>query len=464
MTPLAYAVCESVLTFPDQLVCEDKSLYVITDCIENGSTGECAGPSSLVGQECGEFDEGSWQQKVCDVIASADICWIHFPCLYPFTPEYASADDDPIGRCDFDDGCIDTTQAACEDEELGGQYQGDGTHCTYCRDGACDGPDEDPCNCTWDCGEPAPNEVPGSTCDDGIDNNCDGYIDCADSDCNDDPACQLPPDWYIDDDAPPGGDGTCWETAYKYLQDALAVATSGDEIRVACGRYTPDQDEAGNVTPGERIETFQLITGVSLFGGYRGCPGRNCGGGNPDERDIEVYETVLSGDLAGDDGDVADRANLSAASTQAENSYHVVTSSGTDETAILDGFAITGGNANGPEADGHDLGGGMFNDVGSPTLATCTFSGNHASSGGCGIYNFSRSSTFTDCTFTGNSNTVALTSGGGIYNSIIAGPTEAPTVTNCIVWQNTDNGGMNESAQIHIDSGTVAINHTCVQG
>ena len=29
---------------------------------------------------------------------------------------------------------------------------------------------------------------------------------------------------YVDDDAPAGGDGTTWSTAYKYLQDALAAA------------------------------------------------------------------------------------------------------------------------------------------------------------------------------------------------------------------------------------------------
>ena len=38
---------------------------------------------------------------------------------------------------------------------------------------------------------------------------------------------------YVDGDAPGGGDGASWATAFTHLQDALAVVTSGDEIRVA---------------------------------------------------------------------------------------------------------------------------------------------------------------------------------------------------------------------------------------
>ena len=72
---------------------------------------------------------------------------------------------------------------------------------------------------------------------------------------------------YVEDDASSGGDGASWQTAFKYLQDALATAKAGDNIRVGWGIYKPDQDEGGNVTPGDREGTFQLINGVTLRGG-----------------------------------------------------------------------------------------------------------------------------------------------------------------------------------------------------
>ena len=80
--------------------------------------------------------------------------------------------------------------------------------------------------------------------------------------------------WYVDDDAPSSGNGASWNGAFKYLQDALAAAVSGDEIRVAGGIYKPDQDEAGSVTAGDRGATFQLVTDVVLYGSYAGLAAR----------------------------------------------------------------------------------------------------------------------------------------------------------------------------------------------
>lgn len=57
--------------------------------------------------------------------------------------------------------------------------------CPSCGDGNCD-PGEDQCNCFVDCGNPPSTE---SSCDDGIDNDCDTYVDCDDSDCDGDPNC-----------------------------------------------------------------------------------------------------------------------------------------------------------------------------------------------------------------------------------------------------------------------------------
>ena len=97
---------------------------------------------------------------------------------------------------------------------------------------------------------------------------------------------------YVDDDATGANDGSSWCDAYDELNDALAVANSGDTIKVADGQYSPD--ETGLMDP--RDATFQLENGVTVLGGYAGC-----GAGNPDERDVQQYESKLTGDLWGDD-------------------------------------------------------------------------------------------------------------------------------------------------------------------
>ncbi|MEE8155055.1 MAG: right-handed parallel beta-helix repeat-containing protein [Phycisphaerales bacterium] len=207
---------------------------------------------------------------------------------------------------------------------------------------------------------------------------------------------------HVDDDAPPGGDGASWDTAYRFLQDGLTSAAKGrvNEIRVAQGTYKPDRDEANPDGTGDREATFQLINDVALIGGYAGF-----GAKNPDAHDIELYETILSGDLLGDDE--PGFVNIQ------ENSYHVVTGSDTDVTAILDGFAITGGNANGTSEDSTNQGGGMYNAISSPTVTGCSFIANLAISFGGGMFNEDESNpTVTYCTFGGNQ----ASAGGGMAN------------------------------------------------
>ena len=216
---------------------------------------------------------------------------------------------------------------------------------------------------------------------------------------------------YVDAGATGTSDGASWANAYNDLQGALAVGISGDEIWVAQGTYKP-------TAASDPIATFQLINGVGIYGGFSGSES------NLNERDWQANETILSGDLLGDDG--PDFANNS------ENSYHVVTGSGTDTTAVLDGFTITGGNAN-------SHGGGMYNMSGSLTVTNCTFSGNSAVGGGGGMFNYNGSSpTVTNCSFSGNS----ASSGGGMSNMA----NSSSTVTNCTFSGNSatyHGGGLN---------------------
>jgi hypothetical protein len=217
---------------------------------------------------------------------------------------------------------------------------------------------------------------------------------------------------YVDDDAPAGGNGRTWETAYKYLQDALSAAQSGDKICVAEGTYKPDQGTG--VTAGDRQATFQLINGVTIKGGYAGF-----GEPDPNARDIQLYKTILNGDLDGNDIDVNYPWGLWNEPTRTENSYHVVTGSGTDPNTILDGFTITAGNANCLWDDYYNACGAGLNVMSSNLkVVNCNFRSNTASIEGGGMYNYDSNPTVTNCTFTENRTQALYTStkGGGMYN------------------------------------------------
>ena len=206
--------------------------------------------------------------------------------------------------------------------------------------------------------------------------------------------------WYVDQDASGSANGTSWTDAFNYLQDALTEASSGDHIWVANGTYTPDL--GAGITPGDRAATLLLKNGVEIYGGFTG----NIN--NTSERDWHVHKSILSGDLG-----------------EGLFSHNIVTGSGIDQTAVLDGFTITAGEA---QAGSSLNGGGLYIDGGSPTLVNCTFTGNSADVNGGGIYIQAGSPTMTNCTF--DHNTAIY--GGAIYNNM-----GNPTLLNCDFSMNT---------------------------
>lgn len=173
---------------------------------------------------------------------------------------------------------------------------------------------------------------------------------------------------YVDDDAQAGGDGLSWDTAYRFLHDAIASVPDGwtTEIHIAQGTYKPDQNEANPKGTGEREATFHLINGVALMGGYAGI-----GAKDPDARDVDLFPTILSGDLLGDDEMFFENYD--------ENAFHVLRGDDVNETAIVDGLVVIGGNANiGNWPADTASAGGLYLSVGSsPTVIGCQFVRNH---------------------------------------------------------------------------------------
>jgi hypothetical protein len=170
---------------------------------------------------------------------------------------------------------------------------------------------------------------------------------------------------YVDDDAPPGGDGTSWSGAVRFLRDALDLASQRGsiEVRVAQGLYRPDRSEAAPEGTGDRSETFALVVGCAVRGGFAG-PSEP----DPDARDVLGYPTILCGDLLGNDGPEP--------ASRADNSFHVVTNAA-PLAVVLEGVTVTGGNAGPPLEPGDQRGGGLTN-TGAVDVVDCTFSGNTA--------------------------------------------------------------------------------------
>ncbi|MFG0328685.1 MAG: choice-of-anchor Q domain-containing protein [Phycisphaerales bacterium] len=211
---------------------------------------------------------------------------------------------------------------------------------------------------------------------------------------------------FVNDDAPPGGDGTSWASAYNDLATAIQTAPIPSEIWVAEGVYHPDQGT------GDRELSFELRNGLALLGGFSGAETR------ARDRNPIDHPTILSGDIG-------------APEVSVDNSQHVVIATNTDRSALLDGFIIEHGRSDRFGGGMYILngspiirkctfrlntayaGGGVFNRQGDPYMSTCVFTENEALVRGAGLYNISSNGIYEDCIFFDNS---TLEGGSGVYN------------------------------------------------
>ena len=150
---------------------------------------------------------------------------------------------------------------------------------------------------------------------------------------------------YVDSCADPCGNGQSWAKAYQYLQDALTDANTTAkpvEIWVASGIYKPSVKVDGI---SDRHKAFQMINGVAIYGGFAGDEPNTFDVNN---RDLTSNETILSGDLLGNDTPGLDPCDLLTDLSRSENCCHIFhhpIGTNLEPNAVIDGFTIKAGNA-----------------------------------------------------------------------------------------------------------------------
>ncbi len=249
--------------------------------------------------------------------------------------------------------------------------------------------------------------------------------------------------------------GTTWSNAFPgtSLQTAINSSAPGDEVWVAAGTYFTTNTANRNIY-------FNMLNGVAVYGSFNGTETtlsqRNfvCG-----------FSSFLSAEIG--------------APGIADNSYHVINNSSLNNTALLDGFTITGANANFDLLgnDNRSLGGGILNNAAggglcSPTIRNCLFTGNSALFGG-GIFNHGQNGgnanpAITNCIFAFNT---ATSGGGGIDNFGYNG-NASPVITNSIFYNNIAlsragamycwGGGNGNASPVVLNS--VFVNNSSVDG
>ncbi len=117
---------------------------------------------------------------------------------------------------------------------------------------------------------------------------------------------------YVDDDAPPRGDGLSWNSALSDLHDAIdlakALGQNRGEIRIAGGTYKPDRG-TGNQFIAFRIPIEQPNDRpYTLRGGFAGLDLPS----DPDIQNPTDYPSVLNADLLGDDASTGSISDNSA--------------------------------------------------------------------------------------------------------------------------------------------------------
>ena len=195
---------------------------------------------------------------------------------------------------------------------------------------------------------------------------------------------------YVAADAPAGGNGNSWATAFNNLNEAITAAgTLQKDIWIKEGTYRPDCVPGSNtVTPNNRENSFYINNNIAIYGGFGGTETGMA------QRNIGQYPTILSGDLG-------------LANIPGDNAYHVITMQANN--ARLDGLIIENGNADHATDTDKQRGGGVIeyaeNTGSNNIVANCVLRNNRAIMYGGAWYtraNNQGSTNFVQSVFYGN--------------------------------------------------------------
>jgi len=287
-------------------------------------------------------------------------------------------------ECDIDCGATGCT-AECDDTTC--QWKTTQLYCGQSSDCNSNGvPDE----CETDCND---NGIP-----DACDISAETHDDCNENGILD--MCEYPNPTYVDACIAEPGDGSDWENAYDELQTAIDNAFDGYQVFVKEGTYEP----------------ITLRNNVAIYGGF---------------------DSALSGESEWTDADPATNVTYIPGDGEAK---HVVTSSENDASAVLRGFHIKDGNANG-SADG-GVGGGLLLDASDATIVECVLEANEADDWGGAVASINDGSpTFVNCIFRDNEDGADaggdIAGGGAFYSE-----SGSPRFHNCLFHDNmAEDGG-----------------------
>ncbi|MBD2757392.1 choice-of-anchor Q domain-containing protein [Spirosoma validum] len=208
---------------------------------------------------------------------------------------------------------------------------------------------------------------------------------------------------------------TSWATSTNSLQGAINASATGDQVWVATGNYSSSDFL--------RSTSFSMKNGVAIYGGFAGT-------------ETNLNQRPIVNPVTGNPSSSTLNGNFSWIGILF-NSYHVINNpAGLNNTAVLDGFIITGGKADNPNGDPQNQGGGVYNDRSNPLFRNCVLTGNSASSVGGAMYNNNSSPTLINCVLSTNS---ATRKGGALYNYGVGN--SSPMLINCVLRENTASGG-----------------------